>query len=124
MACPRVRAGDEFLTSQKCVLCKSKDMFLVSPPFSREVVCQTHGVLERDANSAQNMMAVVGCLLHEGKRPEYLSAGATKSATKSAMKKKQKQQKAAPRQAFDDDAFVGGRSGVPPTRERKPGVLG
>ena len=95
-------------------------MFLVSPPFSREVVCQTHGVLERDANSAQNMMAVVGCLLREGKRPEYLSAGATKSA----MKKKQKQQKAAPRQALGDDAFVGGRSGVPPTRERKPGVLG
>jgi hypothetical protein len=99
-------------------------MFLVSPPFSREVVCQTHGVLERDANSAQNMMAVVGCLLREGKRPEYLSAGATKSAMKKKQKAVKKQHAQARRQTLGDDAFVGGSSGVPPTRERKPGVLG
>ena len=124
MACPRVRAGDEFLTSQKCVLCRRPDKFLVSPPFSREVVCEVHGVLERDANSARNMMFLADYFLREGKRPDYLSPGATKTA----IKKQQKQQKAvkkqsaqARRQAFGDDAFVGGRSGVPPTRERKPG---
>ena len=66
---------------QKCVSCRGVDVFLVSPPRSREKYCAKCGEVDRDRNSALNMKAIFVAMFQDGgKRPDYLGPDATQAA--------------------------------------------